>query len=130
MARYLFDRQGGKVVFFGRFVAVLRTYAAFLAGANKMHWRKFLAVNASGGIVWATLFGVGAYLLGATINKVGTIVTIVGACVAGIAVVALIVVTRRRSKVLRERAELAYPGPLDGPTTGGQAHELDRSDGD
>src|SRR5258708_1347559 len=32
VGRYLFDRHGGKVVFFGRFVSVLRTYAAFLAG--------------------------------------------------------------------------------------------------
>jgi membrane protein DedA with SNARE-associated domain len=36
IARYLFDRHGGKVVFFGRFVSVLRTYAAFLAGTSKM----------------------------------------------------------------------------------------------
>ena len=28
---YLFRQHGGKVVFFGRFVAVLRTWAAFLA---------------------------------------------------------------------------------------------------
>lgn len=34
IARYLFDRHGQKVVFFGRFVSVLRTYAAFLAGAT------------------------------------------------------------------------------------------------
>jgi len=34
IARYLFDRHGAKVVFFGRFVAVLRTYAAFLAGTS------------------------------------------------------------------------------------------------
>jgi membrane protein DedA with SNARE-associated domain len=130
MGRYLFDRHGGKVVFLGRFVAVLRTYSAFLAGTNKMHWRRFLAFNASGGIVWATLFGVGAYLLGTTINKVSTVVTVVGACLAAIAVVAFIVVTRRRTKVLRELAELAYPGPLDGPTAGGSSHELGRSDGD
>ena len=32
IARYLFDRYGGKVVFLGRFISVLRTYAAFLAG--------------------------------------------------------------------------------------------------
>ena len=37
VARYIFDRHGGKVVFFGRFVSMLRTYAAFLAGTNRMH---------------------------------------------------------------------------------------------
>jgi membrane protein DedA with SNARE-associated domain len=38
LGQYLFMRHGGKVVFFGRFVAVLRALAAFLAGANKMPW--------------------------------------------------------------------------------------------
>src|SRR4029079_13038149 len=36
LVQYLFMRDGGKVVFFGRFVAVLRVLAAFLAGVNRM----------------------------------------------------------------------------------------------
>jgi len=55
---YLFRKHGGKVVFFGRFIAVLRAFAAFLAGTNRMLWPRFLLFNALGGIVWATLFGV------------------------------------------------------------------------
>ena len=47
IARYLFDTYGPKVVFFGRFTAVLRTYAAFLAGASRMSWRRFLPANAA-----------------------------------------------------------------------------------
>jgi membrane protein DedA with SNARE-associated domain len=40
VGRYLFDRHGAKAVFFGRSVSILRTYAAFLAGANlKQRWR-------------------------------------------------------------------------------------------
>ncbi len=53
VARYVFDRYGEKVVFLGRFVAILRTYAAFLAGVGQMEWRRFLIANAAGGIVWA-----------------------------------------------------------------------------
>jgi len=34
VGRYLYDRHGARVVFFGRFVSILRTYAAFLAGVN------------------------------------------------------------------------------------------------
>jgi membrane protein DedA with SNARE-associated domain len=37
-----------------RFVAVLRAWAAFLAGTNRMRWPRFLLFNAAGGIVWAT----------------------------------------------------------------------------
>ena len=36
VGRYVLDRQGGKVVFFGRFVSVLRTYISFLAGTVHM----------------------------------------------------------------------------------------------
>jgi membrane protein DedA with SNARE-associated domain len=36
LGQYLFLRHGGKVVFFGRFVAVLRAWAAFLAGTKRM----------------------------------------------------------------------------------------------
>jgi hypothetical protein len=69
VARYLFLRHGGKVVFFGRFVSILRTYAAFLAGTTRMPWRRFLAFNAAGGIVWATLYGTAAYLLGKEVER-------------------------------------------------------------
>ncbi|MDR3034997.1 MAG: DedA family protein, partial [Kitasatospora sp.] len=61
-ARYLFDLHGVKVVFFGRFVSVLRTYAAFLAGTSKMRWRRFLPANAAGGILWAAIYTFAAYL--------------------------------------------------------------------
>src|SRR3989449_9362813 len=74
---YLFRKHGGKVVFFGRFVAVLRAFAAFLAGTNRMPWPRFLLFNALGGIVWASLYGIGGYLLGNNIQRftgpVGTI---------------------------------------------------------
>ena len=42
VAHYLFARYGGSVVFFGRFTAILRTYAAFIAGTARMPWPSFL----------------------------------------------------------------------------------------
>ncbi len=71
IARYLFDRHGGKVVFFGRFVSILRTYAAFLAGTSKMRWRMFFVANASGGILWAGIYTLAAYLAGTAAAGVG-----------------------------------------------------------
>src|SRR5271167_3656124 len=56
LGQYLFLRHGTKVVFLGRFVAVLRIFAAFLAGANRMKWQLFLVANASGGMIWASAF--------------------------------------------------------------------------
>jgi len=59
-----FARHGGKAVFLGRFVAVLRVTAAWCAGLSRMHWWRFLAWNAAGGIVSATGVGLIAYYLG------------------------------------------------------------------
>jgi len=59
-----FERHGDKTVFIGRFIAILRFTAAWLAGLSKMRWWKFLFWNAAGGICWATLVGLLAYYLG------------------------------------------------------------------
>jgi membrane protein DedA with SNARE-associated domain len=59
-----FARHGGKAVFLGRFVAVLRVTAAWIAGLSHMHWWKFLAWNAAGAVVWGTLVALLAYFVG------------------------------------------------------------------
>jgi len=59
-----FAKHGGKTVFIGRFVAVLRVTTAWVAGISHMHWWRFLAWNAAGGIAWATLVGLVSYYLG------------------------------------------------------------------
>jgi membrane protein DedA with SNARE-associated domain len=75
---YLFQRHGGKVVFFGRFVSVLRTYAAFLAGASRMSWRRFVVANTAGGVIWAAVCAIGAYALGSAATGLGTMSTFIG----------------------------------------------------
>src|SRR5260221_5719818 len=61
LGMYLFHKHGGKVVFFGRFVAVLRAFAALLAGINQMDWRRFLIFNVAGGVTWAAVIGLAGY---------------------------------------------------------------------
>ncbi len=63
-AERFFERHGSKTVFIGRFVALLRVSAAWLAGISRMPWWRFLLWNAAGGIAWATLVGVIAYEFG------------------------------------------------------------------
>jgi membrane protein DedA with SNARE-associated domain len=63
-AEALMERHGGKTVFFGRFVSVLRYTVAWIAGLSHMEWRRFLFWNAAGGIVWATAVGLLAYYSG------------------------------------------------------------------
>ena len=60
-AHALIDRYGGRAVFFGRFVSVVRETIAWVAGLAGMSWRKFLLWNALGGIAWATSIGLLAY---------------------------------------------------------------------
>jgi membrane protein DedA with SNARE-associated domain len=59
-----FKKHGGKTVFIGRFVAVLRVTAAWLAGITHMSWWRFFLWNASGGIVWAAGVSLLAYYFG------------------------------------------------------------------
>src|SRR5437764_6908708 len=68
VGRLIFERHGGKVVFFGRFVSILRTYAAFLAGTNRMRYWRFFAFNAAGGIVWSGIYTLGFYFAGSALD--------------------------------------------------------------
>jgi membrane protein DedA with SNARE-associated domain len=70
LGQYLFARHGGKIVFFGRFIALLRAFAAVLAGANRLPPLRFFFFNATGGIVWATIFGTGGYVLGEGLRRI------------------------------------------------------------
>jgi len=63
-AERLMQRHGGKTVFIGRFVTVLRYTAAWIAGLGHMPWWRFLFWNAAGGICWATGVGLAAYYAG------------------------------------------------------------------
>jgi membrane protein DedA with SNARE-associated domain len=59
-----FARHGAKTVFIGRFIAILRVTAAWIAGITRMPWWRFFFWNAAGGIAWATAVGLVAYWLG------------------------------------------------------------------
>jgi membrane protein DedA with SNARE-associated domain len=114
---YLFHRYGGRIVFFARFVAILRTFAALLAGANKMPWRTFLIWNGLGGIAWTSLYGFGAYLLGDAAKKVSGPIGITMAAVGGAVLIAgLVFVKRNQNRLLEEAKQdmertASQPGP-------------------
>ena len=113
LGQYLFLKHGGKVVFFGRFVAVLRAWAAFLAGTNRMRWPRFLLFNAAGAIVWATLYGLGGYFLRDNIHRLVGPVGVVFLVLVVLLIMAGIVIVRRNEERLEDEAERALPGPLD-----------------
>ncbi len=104
LGRYLFRRHGGKVVFFGRFIAVLRTFAALLAGANRMPWPSFLLWNALGGIGWAGGYTMAAYLLGSQVEKISGPIGIGFGIVAVLVIAGVFVFLKRNEKRLTEDA--------------------------
>ena len=104
LGRYLFRRYGPMVVFFGRFVALLRTFAAVLAGANRMPWHTFLLWNALGGIGWTSLYGFGAYLLGDAVKRVSGPIGIGMGVVGAIVLIAAFLFIKRNEHRLLEEA--------------------------
>jgi len=115
LGQYLFLRHGGKIVFFGRFVAVLRAFAAFLAGVNRLEWPRFFTFNALGGIAWATIFGLGGYLLGQAFEHYARPVGFAALVAAVVGAVAASRFISHHEKALQAQAEAALPGPLVRP---------------
>ncbi len=104
IGRFLFRKYGGMVVFLGRFVAILRTFAALLAGANKMPWHIFLLWNSLGGICWTALYGFGAYTLGDAARHISGPVGLILAGIGGIALLVIVVFVKRNENRLVEDA--------------------------
>ena len=109
IGRYLFFRYGGAVVFFGRFIAVLRMFAALLAGANSMPAGRFFFFNVTGGICWACLFGFGAHAVGTEIYRISETLSLVSLGLFICAGSALSIIIRRYEIVLLRQAERALP---------------------
>src|SRR3984893_2672271 len=112
VGQYLFQLHGGKIVFFGRFFALLRIWAALLAGVNQMAWPKFLLFNAGGAVLWATLYGLGAYYLGHALESLTKPAAIVLGIIGILVLVVLLVFTKRHEAELTAQAETALPGPI------------------
>lgn len=111
IGRYLFFQYGNAVVFFGRFIAVLRMFAALLAGANSLPAGRFFFFNITGGVCWACLFGFGAYAVGAEIYKISGTLSVISLGLFIAAGYALSIFIRRNEITLRRRAEVALSGP-------------------
>jgi membrane protein DedA with SNARE-associated domain len=115
LGQYLFKRHGGKIVFFGRFVALLRAFAALLAGINRLPWPRFFLFNALGALAWASVFGFGGYFLGQAFEHYARPVGIAALICAVIGAVAASRFIAHHEKRLIGEAEAAMPGPLVAP---------------
>lgn len=102
LGEYLFQQHGGKVVFIGRFIAFMRTFAALLAGAVHMPWPRFLLWNGLGGFCWVVGYGGAAYIVGDHIKVfLGPIGIMLGVIAAGLIVWFVIWVNRHEDEMVR-----------------------------
>jgi membrane-associated protein len=105
-ARDILRRRGGIAVLLVRFTALLRAVMPALAGLSHMPYRRFLAWNAAGGLIWGigvTLLG---YLAGASYKKVEQALGRGSAVLLALLFVAAVLVWQRRR---RARARGAKP---------------------
>lgn len=111
-AERFFARHGDKTVFFGRFIAVLRAWAAFLAGVNRMRWPAFLIYNAAGGIIWAIIYGCLGFYAGrifhdnfGAVEHIASTVSWVGAALIVAVAIAVYIIFRLRRKQKSQEEE-------------------------
>lgn len=64
-----YRRHGGKTVFLGRFVPVLRSVGFIVAGVAHMEWRRFIVYDVAGAILWGIGHSVLGYALGASYQR-------------------------------------------------------------
>ncbi|HTV33195.1 MAG TPA: DedA family protein [Methylocella sp.] len=103
IGEYLFQQHGAKIVYFGRFIAFLRIFAALLAGVNRYRWPQFLFFNATGGLTWALFYGIGAYRFGDWLRRVSGPLGIAALIGVIIGVIAFSLIVRREEKKLEAR---------------------------
>jgi membrane protein DedA with SNARE-associated domain len=106
-----FERHGPKAVFFGRWIAGLRVWASWLAGASSMRWRPFLLWNALGGISWAISVSLAAYFGGKAVEHVVADIGLYGLIAAAVLIALAAVVLIRRQRMARRARKADAPPP-------------------
>jgi membrane-associated protein len=98
-ARNYLRTKGGRAVFFGRFISVLRALVPAVAGDARLPYWTFLRWNAAGAVIWAIVHvGIG-YLAGNSYEAVEHYVGRASWVVLGLVVlVAVVLVLRRRNR--------------------------------
>jgi undecaprenyl-diphosphatase len=68
-AERYYAAHGGKTVFLGRFVPVVRSVGFIVAGVAHMEWKRFLAYDVAGALIWGIGHSTLGYVLGASYQR-------------------------------------------------------------
>lgn len=69
-AEKFYNKNGGKAVVLGQFIAVVRTFSPAIAGLSEMKFKKFLTYNFIGAVSWAIIVPILGYQLGHKITNI------------------------------------------------------------
>ena len=70
-AQDFYEKHGGVTIIVARFIPIVRTFAPVVAGVGKMEYRRFLAYNVIGGLLWAAGITYLGYSLGWWFERMG-----------------------------------------------------------
>ncbi|HZP90959.1 MAG TPA: DedA family protein [Actinomycetota bacterium] len=90
--------HGGKTIFLGRFVPVVRSVGCIVAGVARMDWRRFFAYDLGGALLWGVGHSILGYAIGASYERWKGYLTPIG-----LAVLAALLLLIGVSKVLAAR---------------------------
>lgn len=104
MADAYYRRHGGKTVFLGRFVPVVRSVGFILAGVSHMSWRRFAAYDAAGSALWGAANAALGFALGEAYRRAEGYLRGAGLVLLAVLLLAIWVSTsrRRRRKIEEE----------------------------
>lgn len=95
-----FARHGGKAVFFGRMVPLVRSFISLPAGVERMNLTRFLVLTTLGSLAWNAIFVTAGYQLGQNWHLVDRYTDVLqkAVIIAIIAAMTLFVVIRLRQR--------------------------------
>jgi undecaprenyl-diphosphatase len=100
-AERYYAAHGGKTVFLGRFIPLVRSVGMIVAGVSHMKWKRFLLYDVAGAVIWGTGHSVLGYALGRSYERWERYATPVGLALLGVLLFAIGV-----SKFLAARRKL------------------------
>lgn len=95
-------RHGGKAVFMGRLVALLRALTPSMAGMSGMHYPTFFRWNAAGGLLWGAGCVFLGYAFASALNTVSQYLTWLPIAVLALVIAGYIALHLRKRKQERE----------------------------
>jgi membrane protein DedA with SNARE-associated domain len=103
-----FVRRGEPLVFFGRFIPLVRSFISIAAGIGEMSLTKFVAFTLAACVIWCGALASIGFALGSSWHRIVTDFSYVGYLAAGAAVIVVVVFIAHRLRQLRlERTALS-----------------------